>query len=108
MGQKDLFDNISFRCSKLTTKSYSTSFSLGILCLGKELRDPIYSIYGFVRFADEIVDTFHQYDKKSLLARFKADTYLALDEKISLNPILQSFQSTVNEFQIDRSLIDKF
>ncbi|HEY5692206.1 MAG TPA: phytoene/squalene synthase family protein [Cyclobacteriaceae bacterium] len=106
--EKELFDKISFRCSKLTTKSYSTSFSLGILCLDKEMHDPIYSIYGFVRFADEIVDTFHQHDKKSLLDRFKNDTYLALDEKISLNPILQSFQTTVNKYNVDRSLIDQF
>lgn len=106
--EKELFDKISFRCDKLTTKSYSTSFSLGILCLEKEMHDPIYSIYGFVRFADEIVDTFHQHDKKKLLDRFKADTYLALDEKISLNPILQSFQTTVNKYNVDRSLIDQF
>lgn len=106
--EKELFDKISFKCSRLTTKSYSTSFSLGILCLEKELHDPIYSIYGFVRFADEIVDTFHQHDKKSLLERFKKDTYLALDEKISLNPILQSFQTTVNKYKIDRDLIDQF
>lgn len=106
--EKELFDKISFRCSKLTTKSYSTSFSLGILCLDKEMHDPIYSIYGFVRFADEIVDTFHQHDKKSLLDRFKNDTYLALNEKISLNPILQSFQTTVNKYHVDRSLIDQF
>lgn len=108
MNQRELFDNIAFKCSQLTTKSYSTSFSLGILCLDKDLRDPIYSIYGFVRFADEIVDTFHQHDKTSLLERFKKDTYAAIDEKISLNPILHSFQLTVNTFGIDRILIDQF
>lgn len=108
MKEKELFDRISSRCSKLTTKSYSTSFSLGILCLEKELRDPIYAIYGFVRFADEIVDTFHDFDKKVLLERFKKDTYLAIHEKISLNPILQSFQMTVNKYAIDHQLIDQF
>jgi len=76
--------------------------------MGKELRDPVYSIYGFVRFADEIVDTFHDYDKKELLKRFKKDTYLAIDERISLNPILNSFQATVNQFSIDKELIELF
>ena len=108
MQQQELFDKVSIKCSRLTTKSYSTSFSLGILCLGKELRDPIYSIYGFVRFADEIVDTFHQYDKKTLLERFKKDTYTAIEEKISFNPILHSFQKTVNHFEIDHQLIEQF
>ncbi len=108
MKEKELFDRISSRCSKLTTKSYSTSFSLGILCLEKELRNPIYSIYGFVRFADEIVDTFHDFDKKVLLERFKKDTYLAIHEKISLNPILHSFQMTVNKYAIGHQLIDQF
>lgn len=105
---KQLFDNVSIRCSRLTTKAYSTSFSLGILCLSKELRDPIYSIYGFVRFADEIVDTFHDYDKAALLNRFREDCYKAIDEGISLNPILNSFQATANTFNIDRTLIDQF
>ncbi len=104
----DLYNNVSIRCSRLTTKAYSTSFSLGILCLEKELRDPIYAIYGFVRFADEIVDTFHEHDKASLLLRFKEDTYRAIEEKISLNPILHSFQLTVNQFQIDHVLIEQF
>lgn len=105
---KQLFDEVAIRCSRITTKAYSTSFSLGIRCLGKELRDPIYSIYGFVRFADEIVDTFHGYDKATLLNRFREDCYHAIEEKISLNPILHSFQATVNEFDIDRALIDQF
>lgn len=105
---KDLFDNVSIRCSRLTTRTYSTSFSLGIRCLKKELRDPIYAIYGFVRFADEIVDTFHGYDKKKLLERFEADTYEAISEGISLNPILNSFQHTVNRFNIEHELIDCF
>jgi len=105
---KELFDNVSLRCSKLTTKAYSTSFSLGIRCLDKSLRDPIYAIYGFVRFADEIVDTFHDYDKQTLLHRFKDDTYTAIREGISLNPILNSFQATVNKYQIQYELIEQF
>lgn len=105
---KELYDNVSIRCSRLTTKAYSTSFSLGIFCLEKELRDPIYAIYGFVRFADEIVDTFHDFDKENLLKRFKEDTYRSIEEGISLNPILNSFQHTVNKFSIERDLIDQF
>jgi phytoene synthase len=105
---KALYDHVSIRCSRLTTKAYSTSFSLGIRCLEKKLRDPIYSIYGFVRFADEIVDSFHSYDKKTLLARFRADTFTAIREGISLNPILNSFQTTVNHFKIEDDLIDQF
>ena len=105
---KELYDKVSIKCSRVTTRSYSTSFSLGIRCLGKELRDPVYSIYGFVRFADEIVDTFHDYDKHLLLTRFKEDTYRAIDEKISTNPILNSFQITVHHFKIDRILVDQF
>jgi phytoene synthase len=102
------FDSISIRCSRLVTKAYSTSFSLGILCLDKKLRDPIYSIYGFVRLADEIVDTFHEYDKPALLATFKHETNEAIEKKISLNPILNSFQHTVNQFGIERPLIELF
>ncbi|MEO1052710.1 MAG: phytoene/squalene synthase family protein [Bacteroidota bacterium] len=105
---KDLYDKVSFKCSRIATVKYSTSFSLGILCLDRELRDPIYGIYGFVRFADEIVDTFHEYDKKTLLERFEKDTYQAIDEKISLNPILNSFQRVVNQYNIDHELIDLF
>lgn len=105
---KDLFDNVSIRCSRLTTKAYSTSFSLGIRCLEKSLRDPIYAIYGFVRFADEIVDTFHGYNKADLLQRFSDETYTAIEDRISLNPILNAFQSAVNEYKIDRELIDRF
>ena len=108
MNQKDLFDKVSIRCSQLTTKAYSTSFSIGIRCLGKELRDPIYSIYGFVRFADEIVDTFHDFKKPELLSDFKLETFKAIEQKISLNPILNSFQLTVNKYAIDRELIDQF
>jgi phytoene/squalene synthetase len=105
---KELFDRVSTRCSRLTTHAYSTSFSLGIRCLEKDLRDPIYSIYGFVRFADEIVDTFHEFDKKKLLNRFKEETYRSIQERISLNPILNSFQSTANGFDIENGLIEQF
>jgi 15-cis-phytoene synthase len=105
---KDLFDKVSIRCSRLTTNLYSTSFSLGIRCLKKEMRDPIYAIYGFVRFADEIVDTLHSFDKQALLQRFRSDTHQAIREKISLNPILNSFQATVNQHDIELDVIDQF
>ena len=105
---KELFDKISLDTSEMVTKAYSTSFSLGIRCLAQRLHSPIYAIYGFVRFADEIVDTFHDYDKARLLAEFKADTYQAIADGISLNPILNSFQWVVNKYQIDRQLIDTF
>lgn len=105
---KALFDKISFRTSAMVTKKYSTSFSMGILFLDRMLHKHIYAIYGFVRFADEIVDTFHEYDKKALLDDFRAQTWRALDDGISLNPILNSFQHTVNEFNIDRDLIETF
>ncbi len=105
---KELFDNVSIRCSRLTTKAYSTSFSLGIRCLEPKIQDPIYAIYGFVRFADEIVDTFHDYNKEDLLQRFRKDTYSAIADGISLNPILNSFQATVNRYAIDLPLIDRF
>ena len=105
---KSIFDDVSYACSRITTKSYSTSFSLGILMLDKRLQDPIYGIYGFVRFADEIVDTFHDYDKKHLFSKFKQDTYDALEHKISLNPILNAFQEVVHRFEIEQELIDCF
>lgn len=108
MTQKNIFDLVSIGTSRLTTRRYSTSFSLGIRCLERDLRDPIYAIYGFVRFADEIVDTFHAHNKRELLARFKDDTARAIREKISLNPILHSFQQTVNQYQIDQELIALF
>jgi phytoene/squalene synthetase len=108
MDQIALYNQNSFNCSKITTQIYSTSFSLGILSLNKKFRDPIYGIYGFVRFADEIVDTFHDYDKEQLLKQFKADTYAALENGISLNPILHRFQLTFNQYKIDRSLLDAF
>jgi phytoene/squalene synthetase len=94
--------------SKLITQRYSTSFSMGIRVFDKRFRDPIYAIYGFVRFADEIVDTFHDYPKAELLNRFWQDTYRAIEEGISLNPVLQSFQEVVNTYGIERELIDAF
>ena len=105
---KELFDMISRKSSKMTTIAYSTSFSMGIRFFSRRFHDPIYGIYGFVRFADEIVDSFHGYDKQKLLNRFEQDTYEAIDEKISLNPILNNFQYVVNKYGIDRELIDLF
>jgi len=106
--QKDIFDLVSLECSKQTTKAYSTSFSLAIRLLKKEYRNAIYSIYGFVRLADEIVDTFHNYDKKKLLNQLRNSTKESIKEKISLNPIINSFQNTVNRYNIDWMLIDSF
>ncbi len=103
-----LFHTTAEKCSRIVTESYSTSFSSAIGMLHQDLRKPIFNIYGFVRFADEIVDSFHEFDKKELLQEFKKQTYDAVDRKISLNPILNSFQKTVNEFSIDRKLIDSF
>lgn len=105
---KQLFDDISQEMSQLTTKRYSTSFSLGISFLHSNLHKPIYSIYGFVRFADEIVDSFHGFDKEALLADFKVQTYRSIAEGISLNPILNSFQWAVNKYGIPMELIDTF
>lgn len=103
-----LFNKTALECSKLITEHYSTSFTLGIKTLDRKFHLPIYAIYGFVRYADEIVDTFHDYDKKVLLDRFRRDTYQAIAEGISLNPILQSFQMVVREYQIEHALIDAF
>ncbi len=105
---KQLFDDISIKASKLVTKNYSTSFSLGILFLDKNIRGHIYSIYGFVRLADEIVDSFESYDQEYLLGQFEYDLHNAFINKISLNPILNSFQKTYNEFNIGKDLTDKF
>lgn len=105
---KAFYDEVTLKTSKLTTNAYSTSFSLGIKVFPKKFRDPIYALYGFVRYADEIVDTFHAYDKEKLLERFREDTYQAIEEGISLNPILNSFQNTVNRYNIDWDLIEKF
>ena len=103
-----LFHSVSGLCSKITTRQYSTSFSNAIALLHKDIRQPVYNIYGFVRFADEIVDTFHTYNKRELLREFKYETYQAIERGISLNPILHSFQLTVNEYNIDHLLIEAF
>lgn len=103
-----LFNKTALECSKLITERYSTSFTLGIKTLDRKFHFPIYAVYGFVRYADEIVDTFHEYDKKTLLERFKHDTYQAISEGISLNPVLQSFQLVVRQHHIEHELIDAF
>ncbi len=103
-----LYDRVCLKASRNTTASYSTSFSLGVRSLHKRFHDPIHAIYGFVRFADEIVDTFHTHDKRALLARFRQDTELAIAEGISLNPILHSYQGIVRRYGIERELYDAF
>lgn len=103
-----LFYKVSSKCSEITTKTYSTSFSSAIRLLHKDLRQPVYNIYGFVRFSDEIVDTFHEYDKAALLAQFKKETWDAIERGISLNPVLNSFQQTVNKYNVDVDLIEAF
>jgi 15-cis-phytoene synthase len=103
-----LFQKTTFACSKLITENYSTSFALGIKTLNKRFHDPIYGIYGFVRFADEIVDTFHDYDKSALLDQFKESTFEAIEKGISLNPVLHSFQYVVKKFNIGHDLINAF
>jgi 15-cis-phytoene synthase len=108
MNQFQLYRDVCKECSQLITNRYSTSFSTGIKVFDKRFRLPICGIYGFVRFADEIVDTFHNHDKALLLTRFREETYRAIEEKISLNPVLQSFQEVVNDYQIERELIDSF
>lgn len=104
----DLFDRTTLECSKLITQRYSTSFTLGIKTLHKKLHFPIYAIYGFVRYADEIVDTFHDKDKARLLDQFEADTFQAIQDKVSLNPVLHAFQLIVNQYNIDHALIKAF
>ncbi|MFM9908982.1 MAG: phytoene/squalene synthase family protein [Chitinophagaceae bacterium] len=103
-----LYHKVSQLCSRITTEEYSTSFSSAIRLLHKDLRDPIYNLYGFVRFADEIVDTFHGYDKEALLAQFKKESYEAIEKGISLNPILHSFQLTVTNYSISPDLVEAF
>lgn len=103
-----LYNQVCRECSQLITNRYSTSFSLGIKSFDKHLRLPIYAVYGFVRFADEIVDTFHDYPKADLLQQFRLDTYKAIEEKISLNPVLHAFQEVVHRYNIERELIDAF
>lgn len=104
----NLYDETCFECSKIITTKYSTSFSKGIMAFDKRFRYPIYAIYGFVRYADEIVDTFHDYDKQKLIADFRTETFIAIRQGISLNPVLQSFQQVVNYYHIEDSLIDAF
>ncbi len=104
----DLYSNTCFECSKLITERYSTSFSLGIKAFDKKFRGPIYSIYGYVRYADEIVDTFHNHDKVKLFDAFKKDTLNAIDQGISLNPVLHSFQDTINHYNIPMELVEAF
>lgn len=105
---KALYDQISADCAKRITTTYSTSFSLGIKALSKELHDPIYAIYGFVRVADEIVDSFHDYPKRELMEQFEKDTYRAIELKISTNPVLNAFQKVCNDYEISLTLIDSF
>src|SRR5215467_10314580 len=102
------FHQTSQQCSKIVTENYSTSFAAAIKLLHKDIRADIHNIYGFVRFTDEIVDSFHGHDKEQLLRSFRVDTFKAIEEKISLNPILHSFQITVNKYGIELSLIDTF
>ncbi len=105
---KSLYDNVSLKVSKLVTNTYSTSFSIGIRSLGTRLHDPIYAIYGFVRLADEIVDSFLGYEQRAMLEQLEKETYQAIETKISLNPILNSFQHVVNTYNIDHELIHQF
>lgn len=105
---KDLFDIVSNKCSKQVTETYSTSFSLATRMLGTSIRQDIHNIYGFVRFADEIVDSFHDYHKEKLFNRFEDELNQSLEERISLNPILNSFQHTANKYNIDLKLIQTF
>ena len=105
---KKIFDLISEDLSKVVTEKYSTSFSIATKLIDNSIRQDIYNIYGFVRIADEIVDSFHQYPKKKILDRFEKDVYIAINQKISVNPILNSFQKTVNKYKVDIKLIDAF
>lgn len=104
----DLYTQTALKCSKLVTEHYSTSFTLGIKTLDKKYHLPVYAVYGYVRYADEIVDTFHDHDKAALLQKFRLDTYEAIEQKISLNPILHAFQLVVRRYKIERELIDAF
>ncbi|MBD0832032.1 phytoene/squalene synthase family protein [Aestuariibaculum sediminum] len=105
---KQLFDTVSCQCSKLVTKTYSTSFSLATKMLSNAIREDIYNIYGFVRLADEIVDSFHDYDKTKLFNDFEEDLYEALSNKISVNPILNAFQHTYHKYGIEKSMVEAF
>ncbi len=105
---KAIFDNVSENCSQEFTKGYSTSFSLAVKMLSPNIQGAIHSIYGFVRLADEIVDSFHDYDKEKLFAKLEVDLALSLEQKISLNPVLNAFQQVVHQYNIDEHLIDAF
>ncbi len=105
---KSIFDKVSYDCSRNVTKAYSTSFSAAVKMLAPSIRQDIYNIYGFVRFADEIVDSFHEYDKVKLFSQFETNLALALDQKISLNPVLNAFQHTVSKYDIPIEMIDAF
>jgi phytoene/squalene synthetase len=105
---KKLFDDVSEACSKVVTESYSTSFTLATKMLDRSIRQDIYNIYGFVRFADEIVDSFHDFNKQELLNLFESDLKKSIKDKISLNPILNSFQKTFNKYEIDYKLVNSF
>ncbi|MCR8666074.1 phytoene/squalene synthase family protein [Aestuariibaculum sp. M13] len=105
---KALFDTVSYSCSKIVTRTYSTSFSLATKMLYKSIRADIYNIYGFVRFADEIVDSFHDYDKEDLFNKFYDDLNEAIENKISLNPILNAFQHTYHKYNLEKDMVDAF
>jgi phytoene synthase len=105
---KALFDQVSVQCSRAITRKYSTSFSMGIQLLAPDIQPAIHSIYGFVRLADEIVDSFHDYDQRCLLAQLRAETLAAIHNRISINPIIHAFQSVVHEYGIEQLLIDAF
>jgi phytoene synthase len=108
MNTLELYDRVCLKASRATTRTYSTSFSLGVRSLHRRFRDPVHAIYGFVRFADEIVDTFHAHDKRMLLDHFRAETERAIRDGISLNPILHSYQRVVNTYGVERELYDTF
>lgn len=108
INQINLYNQTCFDCSRLITRKYSTSFGIGIKAFDDTFREPVYAIYGFVRFADEIVDTFHKHDKHKLITEFRQETFKAIEQKISLNPVLHAFQVVVNEYQISHDLIDAF
>jgi phytoene/squalene synthetase len=107
-NQREIFDSVAFECSKAATRAYSTSFSSGIRMLHRRFQNAIYGVYGFVRYADEIVDTLHEYDKKQLMSRFREDTVAAVQNKISMNPVLHAFQIVYHQFNFDWELVDRF
>jgi len=104
----DIYRKNNLDCSRITTRNYSTSFSLGVRVLSPKYREGIYSIYGFVRYADEIVDTFFDQNQRVIFDEFRQETYKAIERKFSINPIIDSFQMAVHKFSIDRELIDAF